>query len=358
MQARKGRLKRYYIANLREGAKIEDVFLVASRSIANTRTGAQFLKLRLCDKTGFIDAVKWDASEPEAAKVIENGYLFVQGSVRTYNGGLQITVESCRRCDEDVDPSDFIAASERDPAEMMRELRGALKSVRNPSLVKLIAAFLDDEAFVGRFAECPAAKSVHHAYVGGLLEHTLGVVKCCAALAEVYPAVDRDILLTAAALHDIGKVDEFDWSGAVRYSDAGHLIGHIAGGATMVAQAVSSIEGFDPLLGMAVQHAVLAHHGELEYGSPKRPKSLEAVMLHFADDMDAKAAIFAQAIRDAERNGDSGLFTKKHHFLERPLFRGLPRQEQAENTEDGEAAELFDADLFAADMNYDPFAND
>lgn len=346
-------MKRVYVQDLREGLKIDDVFVVASKSVANARNGSRYLRLKLTDRTGTIDAVKWNVSDTEVVGFGENEPMHVRGTAGTYNGELQLTVDSFQKPTYPVDPADFLRASERDPDEMLADLRLILGSVTNPDLARLLSAFLDDPEFAGKFRQAPAAKSVHHAWVGGLLEHTLNVVRSCAALADLYPQADRDILLTAAALHDIGKIDEYACSVTIGFTDSGHLIGHIVGGAMMVKEAAESIEGFDPLLSLALQHAVLAHHGTKEFGSPKRPKSLEAYLLHVADDLDAKVEMFRRAISESDENGEDGLFTKKHFHLDRPIFKGLGRQPEA-----GDSSDEGDLDLFAVDPDWDPFAEE
>ena len=319
-------MKKLFVENLREGARVEEVFLLGSRTIQRTRGGAPFLKMRLVDKTGGVDAIKWDATDAEISHAVEGEYLFVHGNVRVYNGELQVTLDSFHGAPEGVDPADFLPASQRDPDEMMAEFRGLLGLVSDQRLTALLAAFFDDDEFAGRFKGAPAAKTVHHAFIGGLLEHTLGVVRNCAALADLYPEVNRDLLITAAALHDIGKTQELDWTTNIHYSDSGQLVGHLVTGAMMAREAAGKIDGFDELVSLAIQHAILAHHGLREYGSPVEPKSIEALILHYADDLDAKMAIFKAAI---EESGGEGLFTKKHHLLDRRLFRGLNASEAA-----------------------------
>jgi len=345
-------VKRVFVESLKEGAKVEEVFLVTSKSVGNARNGA-YIRLRLGDRTGQIDAMKWNASEAEIARFDEGDYVLVRGTVGTYNDNLQLTADSVKRFGDPVDPADFIRSSPRDPEQMMTEFEGLISQVTQPHLSRLLSDVFNDPQTRGKFMQAPAAKSVHHAYIGGLLEHTLNVVRSCSVLADLYPIVDRDLLLAGAALHDIGKLDEFTWSGAINYSDSGHLVGHIVGGAMLAARTAESIPGFDPLLSLALQHMILSHHGTKEWGSPKQPKSLEAVMLHAADDLDAKTAILAQAI---EESSDSGAFTKRHYLLDRPIFKGLPRQaDAAGEPASGEAPDL---ELFAVEGKYDPFADD
>lgn len=350
-------MKRIYVDNLRDGLKVDDVFLVSSKTVANTKTGSRYLKLRLSDRTGTIAAVKWSVSDAEASGFGENDLIHVRGLAGLYQGELQLTVDSIMKLSHPVDPADFIRRSERDPDEMLTDLRLILGSVRDPDLSRLLESFLQDEEFLNKFRQAPAAKSVHHACIGGLLEHTLNVVRTCAAISDLYPSVDRDLLLTAAALHDIGKIDEYRWSVSIDFSDAGHLIGHVVGGTMMVKEAIDLIEGFDPLTSLALQHAILAHHGQKEFGSPKRPKSVEAFMLHQADDLDAKVDLFRLAIENSDGNGEEGLFTKKNYHLDRPIFKGLNRQAPQPSVDEGNGDGDGDEnlDLFAVDPDWDPF---
>ncbi len=350
-------MKHHFVSELREGARVEDVFLVLYKSVLHTKTGQAYIKMQLADRTGSIDAVKWNATPNELDGLAEKGFVLVRGMVGEYNGQPQLSVESIRRYSEKPDPADFLATTERNIDEMWNELREILSKITNPNLVKLLALFFDDTAIAKQFREAPAASKVHHAYIGGLLEHTLGVVKACAALADLYPDANRDILLTAAVLHDIGKIEEFDWSLAIKYSDAGQFVGHVVGGTMMVKQAASRIEGFDPILNLAIQHAILAHHGKHEYGSPQEPKSIEAMIVHTADELDANIAMLRNAINESNRDGSEDLFTKRHFWLNRHIFKGLPTSDEPSGPSTPSEL-LFDADSLTVDADYDPFAED
>jgi 3'-5' exoribonuclease len=337
---------------------VEDIFLVVSKSVAKARNGQPYLKVRLADKTGEVDAFKWDVADADVARFAENDYIFVRASVRTYNDKLQLLLDSVQRWGEAVDPADFIRASRRDPEEMMSELRSLLAQVTCPQLSRLLSVFFDDEDFTAKFREAPAARRVHHACVAGLLEHTLNVTRNCAALADLYPENirDRDLLITGAVLHDVGKVEEYTWSGAIKFSAAGHLVGHIVGGAMMVKEAAQQIDGFDPILSLALQHIMLAHHGTKEWGSPKRPKSIEALVLHYADHLDAEISIFTQAIEESEERGEEDLFTGKNYLLERPVFKGS--RNRSEQTNEVDPEKEADLDLLTVDSDHDPFADE
>ncbi len=343
-------MKSRYISDLREGDIIEDVFLVSSKAVGNTRTGDPYMKLSLSDKSGSINAVKWGATQSEIESIAEMEYVTARGSVGSYHGQLQLRIDSIQKPSTQIDPSDFLPVSQKSGDEMFEELMSILDEVKNPQLRALLETFFEDEQITTKFKEAPAAIKVHHAYLGGLLEHTLNVVKSCALLAAVYPEVNRDILLTAAALHDIGKMEEYEWKPAFRFTDAGHFVGHVVGGAMMVKEAADRIDGFDEVLNLALQHAILSHHGHKEYGSPKLPKSLEAMIVHTADELDADAAMYRTAVEDAADDNDSSLFTKRHFFLERPLFKGLPTPNEPEE-------QSFEPGLFSAETEYDPFAD-
>jgi 3'-5' exoribonuclease len=331
--------KRAFVGSLHKDDRVEDMFVVGSKSVGTTSRGDPFMRLRLCDRTGSIGAVRWDASESEINRVTEGEVIVVKGTVSTYKDSLQIDIQGIARCGEAVDPADFVMSSPRDLDEMLCEFDTILAEVTHPQLRALLDEFFSECEFRRRFREAPAAVSVHHAYVGGLLEHTLSVMQTCRVLAQRYAQVDLGLLLTGAALHDVGKVDELICCPALGYSDSGNLIGHVVGGTMMVRDAASRIEGFDPLLSLAVQHMILSHHGQAEWGSPKKPMSYEALLLHYSDDMDAKVFIFEQAIKEAGSEGQ--LFTGKHKNLDRAVFKGVP-------VADEQPARLF-GDLFTVD---------
>lgn len=351
----KVKVKKLYVVNLREGLKVEEVFLVGSKSVMNTRNGSPYLRMRLVDRTGEIDAIKWSATEPEIARVNEDDYVMVQATVRSYNDSPQLTVDAFQKWSDAVDPSDFTRSSSRDPNEMMDELQALLGQVMNPQLRLLVDAFWADEELMRRFRHAPAAKSVHHAYVSGLLEHTLNVVRNCAKFADLYPQADRDLLLAGAFLHDIGKIEEYVWTCSIKYTEAAHFVGHIVVGAMMAKEAADKIKAFDPLLSLQLQHLILSHHGTREWGSPKLPKSIEALMLHAADDLDAKIAMYEQAIEDSHQTGEAGMFTKRHFLLNHPIFKGRANNLPADSPDNGDKEP--DLEIFAADGDYDPFAD-
>ncbi len=345
----KGRMKNCYISELCEGARIDDVFLVTSKSLAEARNGSMYIRLQLSDRTGAIDAFKWDASDDLYGKLKRDDFIQVRGAVRGYNGKLQIDIDSFRASSVKVDAADFLPRCARDVDEMLAEMRLLIDATQHPQLRALLESIFKDKDFLTKFSNAPAAMKIHHAYIGGLLEHSLTVAKMCEAICAQYPGVERDLLVTGALLHDIGKTDEFSWNASIKYTDSGHFLGHIVSGTMMLDRAIENIPGFDPLLKLVIEHLIVSHHGQKEYGSPKRPKSLEGVILHFVDDLDAKINTFTGAVKPKPEE-DAGHWTERHWVFDRPLFRGLPQQ-----LNPAEAAPVSLESLFS---EYDPFEDD
>lgn len=286
-----------YIETFREGERISEIFLCKHKQSAVTKNGKPYETVILQDKTGTLDAKIWepDSSGIEDFDALE--YILVMGDVTSFQGALQLNVKRVRKAQEgEYDPKDYLPVSSRDVDEMYEELKGYISGITNPYLQKLLAGFfLENEEFISRFKFHSAAKSVHHGFVGGLLEHTLGVTKLCDAFAKQYPILNRDLLLTAAMFHDIGKLEELSAFPENDYTDEGQLLGHIMIGAEWVSEHMRLIPDFPRKLGNELKHCILAHHGELEYGSPKKPALIEAVALNFADNVDAKMETLKEA---------------------------------------------------------------
>ncbi|MBC5714485.1 HD domain-containing protein [Roseburia sp. BX1005] len=286
-----------YIETFREGERISEIFLCKHKQSAVTKNGKPYETVILQDKTGTLDAKIWepDSSGIEDFDALE--YILVMGDVTSFQGALQLNVKRVRKAQEgEYDPKDYLPVSSRDVDEMYEELKGYISGITNPYLQKLLAGFfLEDEEFISRFKFHSAAKSVHHGFVGGLLEHTLGVTKLCDAFSKQYPILNRDLLLTAAIFHDIGKLEELSAFPENDYTDEGQLLGHIMIGAEWVSEHMRLIPDFPRKLGNELKHCILAHHGELEYGSPKKPALIEAVALNFADNVDAKMETLKEA---------------------------------------------------------------
>ncbi|MCI5614292.1 MAG: HD domain-containing protein [Agathobacter sp.] len=278
-----------YIDTLREGERISEVYLVKSRQNALTKAGKPYGNVVLQDKTGTLDAKIWNLSDPGVEEFEPMDYVYVAGDVTSFQGNLQLSIARARKVGEgEYDPKDYLPVSGRDTGEMYQELMGYVSSIQNPYLSQLLKKFFEDPSFEKRFKFHSAAKSVHHGFVGGLLEHTLSVTKNCDYFAKAYPILNRDLLLTAAMFHDIGKLEELSTFPQNDYTDEGQLLGHIMIGAEQVGMAIREIPGFPVVLANELKHCILAHHGELEFGSPKKPALVEAVALSFADNIDAK----------------------------------------------------------------------
>ena len=278
-----------FIETFREGDRISDIYLCKSHTAAVSKNGKAYDNVILQDKTGSIDCKIWDPSSAGIQDFSEMDYVFISGDVSIYQGKPQLSIKRVRKAEEDeYTPADYLPVSDKNIEDMFKELMELLKTVKNPYLQTLIAKYFEDDTFVSAFKSHSAAKTVHHAFVGGLLEHTLSVTKMCAYYVEQYPFLNRDLLITAAAFHDVGKLREISSFPTNDYTDDGQLLGHIMIGYELVGYACRSIKGFPKKLMAELQHCILAHHGELEYGSPKKPALPEALALNMADNTDAK----------------------------------------------------------------------
>ena len=294
-----------YIKDLREGDHVNSVYLCRQRTSAVTRNGKPYDNCILQDKTGQIDAKIWDPNSEGIGDFQGLDYVEVVGDVSLFNGALQISIRRARYVDpKNVNPSDFFPVSERDPAEMDSELSEQISLVQESHLQRLLEIlFVDNTEIAAAFKRSSAAKSVHHSFIGGLLEHTLSVTRTCMFFCDRYPVMNRDLLRTAALCHDIGKIREFSDFPVNDYTDEGQFIGHIIIGAQMLEDAIRRIDGFPEDLRMQLIHCILAHHGEYEYGSPKKPALMEAMALHLADNADAKLESFKEALAAGNGSG-------------------------------------------------------
>lgn len=293
-----------YLDSLREGNHVSDVYLCKNKQIALTKSGKEYGNLVLQDKTGTVDAKIWDLGSPGVGDFETLDYVHIDADVTVFMGSIQLNVRRIRRADEgEYLAADYLPVSSRDIGEMYGELTDIIRSMKNPYLGRLAASyFIDDPAFAKAFQFHSAAKSVHHGFVGGLLEHTLSVVKLCDYFATTYPMLNRDLLLTAAMFHDVGKLKELSTFPANDYTDEGQLLGHIIIGTEMINDRIRTITGFPPKLAAELKHCILAHHGELEYGSPKKPALLEAMALNLADNADAKMETMIELLSGASDN--------------------------------------------------------
>ena len=292
-----------YISTLREGERISEVFLVKSKNTAMTKNGKPYDNVILQDKTGTLDAKIWDVGSVGIEEFEALDYVYITGDITSFQGNLQCSIKRARKVAEgEYDPADYLPVSSKDIDEMFSELMGLINAVNNPYLSKLLHGFFDDEDFQKRFKFHSAAKSVHHGFVGRLVEHTLSVAKYCDFFADRYPVLNRDLLVTAAIFHDVGKLQELSTFPENDYTDAGQLLGHIMIGAEWVGDEIKKIEGFPVVLANELKHCILAHHGELEFGSPKKPALIEALALSFADNIDAKMETFTELLSVVPEN--------------------------------------------------------
>ena len=309
-----------FIETFREGMHVSDVYLCKTKQIALTNNGKEYGSLNLQDKTGTVDAKIWELNSPGINEFSAMDYVFVDADVTVFQGQFQLNVKRIRRADEnEYRPSDYLPVTAKDVKTMHHELVQYITTIRNENLRKLAAGFfMNDAAFIKEFCAHSAAKSVHHSFVGGLLEHTLSVVKMCDYFCKQYPALNRDLLLTAAMFHDIGKTKELSSFPENDYTDEGQLVGHIIIGAQMVTEQIRTIPGFPKKLENELIHCILAHHGELEYGSPKKPALIEALALNLADNADAKLETMSEILKGA---GDNMGWLGYNRFMESNVRR-------------------------------------
>ena len=304
-----------YIETFREGMHVSDVYLCKTKQIALTKNGKEYGSVTLQDKTGTIDGKIWDLGSPGIGEFGAMDYIFIDADVTMFQGAFQLNIRRVRVADEgEYYPGDYLPMTTKDINAMVRELGQYITTIKNEHLRKLAAGyFVNDQKFMKAFCSHSAAKSVHHGFVGGLLEHTLSVVKMCDFFCKQYPNLNRDLLLTAAMFHDIGKVKELSSFPENDYTDEGQLIGHIIIGAQMVQEGAAKIAGFPKKLENELVHCVLAHHGELEYGSPKKPALIEAMALNLADNAHAKLETLTEILRGA---GDNNGWLGYNRFME------------------------------------------
>lgn len=307
-----------FIKDLKAGDRIADIYMCKHKMSATTKNGKEYYSVTLQDKTGTIDAKIWEPNSDGIDEFDDTDCIDVFGEVTSFNGALQVNVKRARKCHEgEYDLALYLPVSSKDIEQMYKELLGIIASVKNPYLNKLLDMFfVKDEAFITAFKKSSAAKTVHHSFIGGLLEHTLSVTKLCDYYSVAYPMLNRDLLLTAAICHDIGKTKELSLYPVNDYTDEGQFLGHIVMGTEMIGEKIRDIDGFPVILKQELMHCILAHHGELEYGSPKKPAIMEAVALNLADNTDAKMETFTEILANSVTPGWQG-FNK---FFESNIF--------------------------------------
>jgi 3'-5' exoribonuclease len=315
--------KNRFVKDIKEGEQVRDLFLVAGKTLLTSNAGKPYLSLQLRDRTGQVEGRVWDRAEEIAKRFDRDDVVEVSGSAIAYQGRIQFKVHDVRKAEEGAkELSEYLPVTRKGIDALWTTLQGYIAEVADADLKRLLSAVFPDppETDVARrFRQAPGGKTMHHDYIGGLLEHTVSVAGICRILSSHYEGVDADLLLSGAALHDIGKVHELSYEGAFDYTDEGRLLGHLYMGAEYVDRVCSALPGFPEGKRMLLKHMILSHHGELEYGSPKRPKTLEAVLLHFVENMDAKVTAFHDAMEGLR---EGARWTDYQRMFERYLFSG------------------------------------
>lgn len=318
--------KMKYLSELREGDRLSGIYLCKNVQQASTKNGKEYLNVTLQDKTGTAECKVWDPGDSGICDFDKLDYIDVVGDVTVYNSAIQVNIKRVRKADEgEYNPADYLPVSRYPIPQLYEELLKYVDKIKEPHLNALCRAiFVEDEKFVAAFKQSSAAKSVHHGFVGGLLEHTYYVTRMCDYLANTYKYLNRDILLTAAMCHDMGKVKELSLFPENDYTDEGQLLGHIVMGYEMVGQYAENIEGFPQKLLHELQHCILAHHGELEFGSPKKPALAEAIALSFADNTDAKLETMREALENPNSAVENDGWMGFNRFLDTNIRKTTP----------------------------------
>ena len=327
-----------------EGQTVTEFFAVTAKQLRRKRDGSAFLSLRLSDCTGQCDAVMWDNFEPCIDTFQSGDVVKVKVEVSTYNGKTQLVIKQLRKASpEEYSLADFQPHTNLSIDDLWVALVGFADSFTNPYLKQLVKSFLDDPAIAQPLRTAPAAKHMHHAWIGGLLEHIVSLLGLCDRVAPHYPQVHRDLVMTGAILHDIGKLEELRWSLNFDYTLEGQMLGHITLGIAMIEKRIAAIPGFPSRLRLLVEHIVLSHHGKYEFGSPKLPMTPEAILFHYLDDLDAKMfSVRSELDRSMAQGRAAGEMTDWVRALERPLLDSRAFLGEAD---------LGEADLGEADQN-------
>jgi len=315
-------LKNVYVKNIVARDQIKAAFLVRDKTIGMAKNGKSYMTLKLMDCTGEVEGRIWDRVDEFSALFDRDDFVQVSGKASVYLGKMQLVIQQLNRLDEaDIELADFLPVSARPVDEMVGELESVINRLKDPDLRKLMEKFLSDACFMAGYTRAPAAKAMHHVCLGGLLEHSLAVASLAADICRRYPDLNRDLLLVGALLHDIGKVAELRYQRSFEYTDAGKLIGHIVIGVEMVEEKIRELGNFPVELAIHLKHLLLSHHGQYEYGSPKRPKTMEAVILNFLDDLDSK--INGVRTHIGREPDSESAWTQYHKHYDRYFFKGV-----------------------------------
>jgi 3'-5' exoribonuclease len=314
-------MSKQFIIDLKDKDVVSSQFMVHKKYLRDFKNKpGKYLSLIIADKTGQMEAKVWDRAEELASKFDEEDVVLLEGRVELFNDKLQLKVINLHKVDE-YDISDFLPKTSKDVDKLFDYIKSI--NIQNSYLKSLLDSFLHDQEFISLFKKAPAAKSLHHSYIGGLVEHTYEVIKICEVVCQLFPQIDRELLLTGAILHDIGKIKELKFTKVIDYTDEGRLIGHVVMGERIISERMETIDGFPKELKMRMSHLLLSHHGEYEWGSPKRPKTLEACTLHYAENLDAQVNRFIQLI-EKEKDKTWADYDK---LLERHIYIGEQMEE-------------------------------
>ena len=313
-------MKKQFVDNLTSGSTINDIFILSEKNVSQKKDGNNFLNISISDKTGTVKGVVWNNVDKLIENVSTGDLVHINGNVSEYKGGLQVVVKKMEPCQtESVDFSAFLPCTDHDVDNMYNRLLQIIDSIKTVYYKKLLELFFHDEKFAALFKTAPAAKKMHHAYLGGLLEHSLSVAILSTKIAGHYNGIDMDLLITGAILHDIGKVKEFKYKTSIDYSDEGRLLNHIVIGVEMVTARVGQVDDFPEEKALLLKHLIISHHGIREFGSPEPPKTIEAVMLNYIDEIDSKVI----GIREFMSKGNPDeAWTSYHRLLERYFYIG------------------------------------
>lgn len=313
-------MNKLFVNDIRDRSRVESAFLVKEKIESLARNGKPYLTLHLMDKSGEIEGRVWENVEALGARFEKNDFIFIAAKATVYLGKMQLIISDLSRIpDNEVNLAEFLPAGERNRCDMLDELAAVVGSCANLHLRQLLEAFFADADFVDLYSTAPAAKGMHHVHLGGLLEHSLDVARLVDLIAPVYPGLDRDLLVAGALLHDVGKVREMTYLRSFDYTDEGKLLGHISIGVEMVHERISRIRDFPDELAMLLKHMILAHHGQYEYGSPKRPKTIEATVLNYLDDLDSKINGIRTHMR--KETASQNRWTAYHRLYDRYFFK-------------------------------------
>jgi len=315
-------VKNLFASQIQERDWVDAAFLVRDKIVGMAKNGKPYLTLKLMDRTGELEGRIWDRVDEFSAQFERDDFIRVAGKASLYMGKMQLVIQELAKLkEESVDLADFLPVAARPAGDMVADLKSRVESLGDPFLRALLRAFLDDQEFLAAYSRAPAAKAMHHVYLGGLLEHSLAVASLADDISKRYPGLNRDLLVAGALLHDVGKVNELRYARSFEYTDIGKLIGHIVIGVEMVEEKLRTLPEFPAELAILLKHLLLSHHGQYEFGSPKRPKTLEAIILNFIDDLDSK--INGVRTHLDKEPGSESSWTQYHRFYDRYFFKGF-----------------------------------